>query len=166
MYQAQTPAMEEYIRLTLKDLKTLTRGLAAGEHRLSHAAGEWKADLDQRLAAAQVRLLWTFNHDRDVALTMVQWSALTRVLRELVSNALQHARAAHVSIQISLEGPVLLLRVADDGCGRAPETWSHGLGLGGVRKRVKLIGGQVSWREQSPQGIVCEVQLAQFDGAG
>ena len=162
MYQAQTPAMEEYIRLTLKDLKTLTRGLAAGEHRLSHAVGEWKADLTQRLAAAQVQLVWTFTHDRDLPLSMVQWSALTRVLRELASNALQHARATCVAIQISLDGPVLLLRVADDGCGRAPETWSHGLGLGGVRKRVKLIGGEVTWHEQLPQGIVCEVRVADF----
>ena len=165
MYQAQTPAMEEYIRLTLKDLKTLTRGLDAGEHRLSHAAGEWKADLAQRLAAAQVQLVWTFDHDRDVPLSMVQWSALTRVLRELVSNALQHARATRVGIQISLQGAVLLLRVADDGCGRAPEGWSHGLGLGGVRKRVKLIDGRVAWFEQAPQGIVCEVRVGNFGGA-
>ena len=162
MYQAQTPAMEEYIRLTLKDLKTLTRGLAAGEHRLSDAAGEWKADLSQRLAAAQMHLLWTFQHDSDLNLSMVQWSALTRVLRELVSNALQHAQASHVSVHIDLAGPVLLLRVADDGRGRAPETWAHGLGLGGVRKRVKLIDGEVIWREQVPQGIVCEVRVAGF----
>jgi signal transduction histidine kinase len=134
----------------------------AGEHRLSHAVGEWKADLTQRLAAAQVQLVWTFTHDRDLPLSMVQWSALTRVLRELASNALQHARATCVAIQISLDGPVLLLRVADDGCGRAPETWSHGLGLGGVRKRVKLIGGEVTWHEQLPQGIVCEVRVADF----
>ena len=166
MYQAQTPAMEEYIRLTLKDLKTLTRGLAAGEHRLTHAAGEWKADLSQRLAAAQVQLGWTFNHDRDLHLSMVQWSALTRVLRELVSNVLQHAHATHVSVQINLEGPVLLLRVADDGRGRAPDTWAHGLGLGGVRKRVKLIGGEVAWREQALQGIVCEVRVGEFGGPG
>jgi signal transduction histidine kinase len=166
MYQAQTPAMEEYIRLTLKDLKTLTRGLAAGEHRLSHAAAEWKADLAQRLAAAQVQLEWTFSHDRDVPLSMVQWSALTRVLRELVSNVLQHAQATHVGIQISLEGPVLLLRVADDGRGRAPGAWSHGLGLGGVRKRVKLVGGDVAWHEQTPQGIVCEVRVEDFAERG
>jgi len=166
MYQAQTPAMEEYIRHTLKDLKTLTRGLAAGEHRLSHAAAEWKADLAQRLAAAQVQLEWTFTHDRDVPLTMVQWSALTRVLRELVSNVLQHAQARSVAIQITLEGPLMLLRVADDGRGRAPETWAHGLGLGGVRKRTKLIGGEVAWRENEPQGIVCEVRVSDFGGLG
>ncbi len=162
MYQAQTPAMEEYIRLTIKDLKTLTRGLAAGEHRLSHAVGEWKADLTQRLADAQVQLMWTFTHDRDVPLSMAQWSALTRVLRELVSNALQHARATRVGIQISLDGPVLRLRVSDDGCGRAPETWAHGLGLGGVRKRIKLIGGEVAWHENAPLGIVCELTVADF----
>jgi len=166
MYQAQTPAMEEYIRLTLKNLKTLTRGLAVGEHRLSHAVGEWKADLAQRLADAQVQLVWTFNHDREVSLSMVQWSALTRVLRELVSNALQHAHATRVSIHITLDGPVLQLRVADDGRGRCPEAWAHGLGLGGVRKRVKLIGGEVAWHEQLPQGIVCEVRVADFAERG
>ena len=166
MYQAQTPAMEEYIRLTLKDLKTLTRGLAAGEHRLSHAVGEWKADLTQRLSAAQVQLAWTFTHDRDVHLSMVQWSALTRVLRELVSNVLQHAQATRVAIQINLEGPVLLLRVADDGHGLDPQAWAHGLGLGGVRKRVKLIGGEVVWHAQAPQGIVCEVRVVDFAERG
>ena len=39
MYKAQTPEMEDYVRHTLQDLKTLTRGLAAPNHRLSHAAG-------------------------------------------------------------------------------------------------------------------------------
>ena len=162
MYQAPTPAMEEYIRLTLKDLKTLTRGLAAGDQRLSHAVGEWKADLAQRLAAAQVHLVWACTQDREVPLNMTQWSALTRVLRELVSNVLQHAQATRVDIRITLQGPELRLRVADNGRGRAPEAWARGLGLGGVRKRVKLIGGDVAWHEQTPQGIVCEVRVAGF----
>ena len=56
MYKAQSPEMEEYVRHTLQDLKTLTRGLAASNHRLSHAAAEWKADLTQRLTAAHVAL--------------------------------------------------------------------------------------------------------------
>ena len=38
MYKAQSPEMEEYVRHTLQDLKTLTRGLAAANHSLSHAA--------------------------------------------------------------------------------------------------------------------------------
>ena len=163
MYQAQTPEMEEYLRHTLKDLKTISRGLAAGEHRLSHAAAEWKTDLSQRLAPAQVQLGWRFNFDMDRRLSVVQWSALTRILRELISNGLAHAQATRIEVSFELEGRQLRLSVADDGCGRQPQTWSHGLGLGGVRKRVKLLGGEVQWRENRPIGIVCEVLVPSFD---
>lgn len=162
MYQAQTPEMEDYIRHTLLDLKTLTRGLAAAEHRLSHASAEWKADLTQRLTAAQVQLGWSVEFDRDVRLTVVQWSALTRVIRELVTNSLYHGHAARVDVQMVLAGSRLTLVVADDGDGREPQSWAHGLGLGGVRKRVKLLGGEVRWRENHPRGIACELLVPDF----
>ncbi len=166
MYQAQTPEMEDYIRHTLLDLKTLTRGLAASEHRLSHAAAEWKSDLTQRLTAAHVELGWSFTSDRDLRLSVVQWSALTRVLRELVSNALYHGNATRVDVSFVLDGPLLKLQVADDGEGRNPQAWSHGLGLGGVRKRVKILGGEVAWAENGERGIACTVRVADFQGRG
>ncbi|CAD5369858.1 membrane hypothetical protein [Rubrivivax sp. A210] len=162
MYQAPTPEMENYIRHTLQDLKTLTRGLAASEHRLSHAAAEWKADLTQRLAAAQAELYWSVAFDQDRRLSVVQWSAVTRVLRELVSNALYHGHATRIEVRMSLEGRRFSLQVADDGQGCEPQAWSHGLGLGGVRKRVKLLGGGVAWRENKPRGIVCDVNVQAF----
>jgi signal transduction histidine kinase len=162
MYQAPTPEMEEYIRHTLQDLKTLTRGLAAAEHRLSDAAAEWKADLTQRLNAARVQLGWSVQYDRDLRLSVVQWSALTRVLRELVSNALYHGHAASIDVALQLEAGDLSLRVADDGSGRQPMNWSHGLGLGGVRKRIKLLGGSVQWQENGARGVVCEVRVLGF----
>jgi signal transduction histidine kinase len=43
--------------------------------------------------------------------------------------------------------------------GRNPQAWSHGLGLGGVRKRVKQLGGEVDWRENLERGITCHVRL-------
>jgi len=162
MYKAQSPEMEDYVRHTLLDLKTLTRGLAAADHRLSHAAAEWKSDLTQRLTAAHVQLGWSFETDRDVRLSVVQWSALTRVMRELISNAIYHAQATQVDVTFSLVGTQLTLSVADDGNGRDPQAWAHGLGLGGVRKRVKLLGGEVRWRENLPRGIVCEVRVPEF----
>jgi signal transduction histidine kinase len=166
MYQAQSPEMEDYIRHTLKDLKTLSRGLAAGETRLTHAAAEWKADLAQRAAAAHVELEWHFESDRDPRLGVVPWSALTRVLRELVSNALAHAGATRIEVRLRLASARLTLRVADNGRGRAPQQWAHGLGLGGVRKRVKQLGGTVAWRENGAAGIVCEVEVPGFAEGG
>jgi signal transduction histidine kinase len=159
MYKASSPEMEDYLRHTLKDLKTLTRGLAAPSHPLSWAVAEWKADIAQRLAAADCHLRWSFSYQQDFELGVVQWSALTRVLRELVSNALVHAHASTVEIDATLDGGALNLSVADDGVGRRPEAWSHGLGLGGVRKRVKQLGGSVEWRENAARGIVCRVRV-------
>lgn len=165
MYQAPNPEIEEYIRHTIQDLKTLTRGLAAQSHLLSEAAGEWKRDLSQRLAAARCDLDWHMFQDADITLTMVQWSALTRIMRELVSNAISHAKAKKVQVKLRLENDRLTLSVEDDGVGREPATWSHGLGLGGVRKRVKQLGGSVRWLEMEPKGIRCEVVIDYFSGS-
>lgn len=159
MYKAQSPEMEEYVRHTLQDLKTLTRGLAASSHRLSHASAEWKSDLTQRLTAAHVALRWSCQFDEDLLLSVVQWSALTRVLRELVSNVIAHSQAQCVGVDISLFRDSFDLNVSDDGVGRNPSAWAHGLGLGGVRKRVKQLGGSVEWREIRPRGIACRVTL-------
>ncbi len=162
MYKATDREMEEYVRHTLQDLKTLTRGLASTDHRLSHAAGEWKADLAQRLGAAKLRFDWSFQADRDIALSVVQWSGLTRILRELVSNTIYHAEASRVTVGLQLEGPNLALTVADDGKGGDPSAWSHGLGLGGVRKRCRALGGSVEWLPNGDRGIRCEVRIGGF----
>ncbi|MEK8085447.1 ATP-binding protein [Aquabacterium sp. A3] len=165
MYQAPNPDIEDYIRHTIQDLKTLTRGLAASSHALSDAASEWKRDLSHRIDAAGCQLSWHASWDEDVLLSMVQWSALTRILRELVSNALGHAQASHIQVQLQLNDNTMVLRVSDNGRGRAPDTWSHGLGLGGIRKRVKQLGGSVKWSENVPCGIVCEVHVHPFMAA-
>jgi len=165
MYQAPNAEIEEYIRHTIQDLKTLTRGLAAQSHSLSEAAGEWKRDLSQRLSAARCELDWQMFQDTDMTLTMVQWSALTRILRELVSNAISHAKSNHVKVRIRLENDHLTLSVEDNGIGREPAKWSHGLGLGGVRKRVKQLGGSVRWLEAEPKGIRCDVVVESFSGS-
>jgi hypothetical protein len=89
--------------------------------------------------AARHRAGVGFRLRQDLVLTMVQWSALTRMLRELVSNAL----ATRVEITGVLQAGLLRLTLADDGIGRNPQNWSHGLGLGGVRKRVRLLRGEV-----------------------
>ena len=166
MYKAESPEMEEYARHTLQDLKTLTRGLAASNHRLSHACVEWKSDLAHRLSAAHIDLKWSVAFDDDILLTVVQWSALTRILRELVSNAIAHAQACQLDIDVRLERDHMDLTVTDDGVGRSPQTWSHGLGLGGVRKRVKQLGGDVEWTEQVPRGISCHVTMRELSARG
>lgn len=159
MYRASDPQVEDYLRQTLKDLKTLTRGLAADGRRLSEAAAEWKSDLGQRLEAVHCVLRWSLTADEDPELGVVQWSALTRLLRELVSNVIAHAAATQVEVELNVARGRLTLVVSDDGCGGDPAGWSPGLGVSGVRKRVRQLGGQVAWRQRTPHGIDCRVEL-------
>lgn len=165
MYKAPSSEMEDYVRHTLQDLKTLTRGLAASNQSLAHALAEWKTDVTQRLSAARIALHWSATQDADVVLTVVQWSALTRVLRELINNVMAHAQARSVDVQVTLNNDRLELTVTDDGVGTAPEHWAPGLGVGGVRKRVRQLGGEVTWQARMPQGICCQVRVDHISAA-
>jgi signal transduction histidine kinase len=73
-----------------------------------------------------------------------------------------HANASRVDVSGHFERGRFTLKVSDDGDGRKPEAWAHGLGLGGIRKRVKLLGGEVRWRENSPRGIGCEIRVPEL----
>ena len=159
MYKAPNAEMEDYVRHTLQDLKTLTRGLAATSHYLSHSAGEWKADIAQRLAPTGCTLDWSFDQDTEIQLNVVQWSGLTRILRELVSNIIAHAKATHATIHGDLRDGVLKLTVTDNGVGGTPKDWSTGLGLGGIRKRVRMLGGTIAWQQNEPEGVRCDVSV-------
>jgi signal transduction histidine kinase len=159
MYKAPNTEMEDYVRHTLQDLKTLTRGLAATTHFLSHAAAEWKADIAQRLAPTGCTLEWSFTQDTEIQLNVVQWSGLTRILRELVSNIIAHAKATHATIHAELQNGLLKLTVTDNGVGGTPKDWSTGLGLGGIRKRVRMLGGTISWQQNTPEGVRCDVSV-------
>jgi signal transduction histidine kinase len=159
MYKAPNSEMEDYVRHTLQDLKTLTRGLAATTHFLSHAAAEWKADIAQRLAPTGCSLEWTFTQDTEIQLNVVQWSGLTRILRELVSNIIAHAKATHATIHAELKDGQLKLTVTDNGVGGTPQDWSTGLGLGGIRKRVRMLGGTIAWQQNTPEGVRCDVSV-------
>jgi signal transduction histidine kinase len=69
-----------------------------------------------------------------------------------------------VLIECRLNEGLFTIVMSDDGVGREPAKWPHGLGLGGIRKRVKLMSGSVAWREREPHGIVCEVSIPNLSG--
>ncbi len=159
MYAASSPEMEDYVRLTLQDLKTLTRGLSVSNQLLSHAVADWKSDASQRLMQARVELGWSAEYDADVPLGVVQWSAITRILRELITNVIAHAQARKLKVRLILIADRLDITVTDDGVGKDPSQWSPGLGTGGVRKRVRQLGGKVQWAERDTGGIECRVTV-------
>jgi signal transduction histidine kinase len=120
----------------------------------------------QRLQVAHLAMDWQASFGHDTELNMIQWSALTRMLRELISNTIAHSQATQVAVSLSLVDDELTITVRDNGRGRDPKAWAPGLGVGGVRKRVKQLGGEVQWLEAAPTGIECRVRFARWSQAG
>ncbi|WP_405858221.1 sensor histidine kinase [Streptomyces sp. NBC_00090] len=81
------------------------------------------------------------------------------VVSEAVTNAAKHASASSVSVHVSRQGPLLTLRIVDDGRGGADP---GGSGLTGLRSRVAALDGVL--RVDSPLGgpttLVAELPCA------
>ena len=85
------------------------------------------------------------------------------IVRELVSNAIQHGRAAAVRIAGSLEAGRLLFSVSDNGGGfdpaKAPGVREGHFGLLGIRERVSRLNGELQIESRPGQGTRVRVAL-------
>jgi len=80
-----------------------------------------------------------------------------RIGQEALTNALRHGHAKHVEVRISFSDNELRLQVRDDGSGFDPDRVRDGLGLLGIRERVKEMGGEV--RVDSALGAGTEITV-------
>src|SRR6202007_3290889 len=75
--------------------------------------------------------------------------------REMLTNAIKHARAQTIRIELRQEAEVALLRVADDGVGISHAALSRSqeeghIGLASIRTKVLASGGHFDVRVNSP----------------
>lgn len=76
---------------------------------------------------------------------------LLRVAQEALTNALKHARAGTIAVELDYTPTVVRLRVRDDGTGFArPQT--RGFGLIGMRERAQQIGGELTIASRTGTG--------------
>ncbi|HEY2518892.1 MAG TPA: GAF domain-containing sensor histidine kinase [Streptosporangiaceae bacterium] len=92
-----------------------------------------------------------------------QEAALYRVAQEALHNALRHAGAREVAMSLARSPRRVILEVADDGCGFAPDAPAApgipgGLGLASMRGRAEAAGGTLTIR--SAPGAGTTVRLA------
>jgi signal transduction histidine kinase len=63
-----------------------------------------------------------------------------RVVQEALSNAIRHAQAQHIKVELDSDGVVLTVRVSDDGIGfDKGEPQERGLGLAGMQERALIL---------------------------
>jgi PAS domain S-box-containing protein len=78
---------------------------------------------------------------------------LLRIVQEATVNALKHANASKISVELTFDFQAIRLRIQDNGDGFNPEHHSGlGFGLMGMRERVQKLGGKLSVNSQVEQG--------------
>jgi signal transduction histidine kinase len=84
--------------------------------------------------------------------------ALLRICQEALSNAVRHAQAREVRIQLSFDSQEARLHVKDDGQGFIPEQVSKSYGLISMQNRAQSSGG--NWTLHSEPGCGTDVQVS------
>lgn len=90
----------------------------------------------------------------ELNLTSAQSTALYRICQEALTNVMKYAKAKQVTINLTSDGSVWRLQLADDGVGLATtqqhRSMSHG--LLGMRERIVALGGSFDIRGAAGQG--------------
>ena len=87
-------------------------------------------------------------------------TAVYRIVQEALTNVARHARARRVDVNLQTADAMLTLRVTDDGVGfHPPATPPAGMGLLGIRERVRALGGSVAIAALPARGTELRVEL-------
>ncbi|MBG8553128.1 PAS domain S-box protein [Hymenobacter guriensis] len=97
----------------------------------------------------------------DKALPPLLDIAIYRIMQELLSNVMKHAKAHEVFVQVARADDHLHLSVEDDGVGfdAGQLKKAKGIGLPGIRTRVELLGGTFTLRTHPGKGSTVTIQL-------
>jgi len=83
-----------------------------------------------------------------------------RVAQEALSNAARHSGAGRIEVRLRRsDGGGVTLEVTDDGCGFAFAESESGLGIGGMRERALLVGGELTIESRPGRGTTVRLTV-------
>jgi two-component system sensor histidine kinase UhpB len=123
---------------------------------LSETLDNLVKDWQRRNPAMQLTLNQQLTTDLGPSVTL----AIYRVVQEGLINALRHAQASRVEINLNSDSQRILVTIADDGVG-LPADWSRPghFGLRGLADRVEHLGGALTITNQQPRGACLRAEI-------
>ncbi len=90
---------------------------------------------------------------------------LFRIAQEALTNVARHSSATHVDLALDTRDGMLRLSIADNGGGirSKPQSGRAGLGLAGMRERMRVAGGQIGVQSNS-HGVTVIAEVALEEG--
>jgi two-component system sensor histidine kinase UhpB len=120
------------------------------------AAIEWLVERVGRRAEAAV----TFHGEGDAEALPPEMSlCLFRVAQEALHNAVTHAGASTIALELRIETRLVRFTVRDDGEGFDPNAPRRGTGLLGMRERADALHGRLRVKSAPGEGTTLELVL-------
>lgn len=151
--------VEEYIRETRRSIQNL-RTPQLDERDLATAIRE---SAERAIAGGDVDLEFTLHGEPSIT-PMPAREPLAKICHEAVRNAVRHARANRVRVELRYDPGAVVLRVADDGQGFDPSSPGLGeraghYGLVSMRERAEQVGGEFLLQSARHGGTVIEARV-------
>jgi two-component system NarL family sensor kinase len=124
---------------------------------LSGAMEDLSEDLKKQGLTCQLEIIHLDNYPLPPDLELT----LYRILQELSTNVVKHARASYLLIQLIRDNQQLTVILEDNGCGfNVSEALKRkGLGLSSIHSRVKYLHGTIEWDSVLQQGTQVTIQV-------
>lgn len=152
---AETRTLANQAMTELLSLARQLRPTALDDLGLAAAIGGQVEQMARGEIAARLEVAGDFSDLGDDAQLVVY-----RVAQEALNNAARHSDAKHVEVMLrrSEDGGVVL-EVADDGRGFAFDESESGLGIGGMRERALLVGGELTIESRPEAGTTVRLDV-------
>ena len=150
-FSAKTKAIADDIHQLAKELHPTTLKMLG----LSSAVRAFCAELEARHEIS-IALHETVNLRDLPEMTAIN---LYRVVQEALQNVLKHSGAKEASVTFAREGDTMCVRVEDTGTGFDPSHARHGIGLDGMRERLRLVGGTLKIDSKPGAGTRIEARI-------
>ncbi|MGY6627117.1 MAG: sensor histidine kinase [Oceanicaulis sp.] len=161
LYVREDGRKDELIRATIGDLRDVIRNAEGEPAPFDSLMADLRSETADRLEAAGLELCWQVEAERGDAPLRAAMQTLRALVREAVSNAIRHAGASRLRVDLALEGDALILSVSDDGCGFDPEAGRAGHGLANMAARVEALGGSFAI-DTGPGGSTLRARFQAF----
>lgn len=147
------------IDAAIRSLRDYIFGLRPGARADTGLARELRA-IAQAYDTADAPAIQAAVSDEVAALLTGRASEIALIAKEAVSNAVRHARARRVFLELASDGTDAIMRIRDDGAGfDADEAAGEGHGLGNMAERARALGGSFAVESGSGRGTTVTVRL-------
>lgn len=146
----------------LDDLRAIVEDMKPGVLQLFGFADAVEAHLDRSLGVRQADVGGSVQDRSDGAVDDFSDSArlaLFRIVQEAINNAVRHAEAANINVEIDCPEGKINIRIEDDGSGFDEISTSGTGGIGNMRTRAKLISADLNIGRGNGCGTVVEIAV-------